>query len=66
MSIYKNTVWCDGCGIEILWIPHPSENLHYCCQTCKNGFKCECQPETDEEEERLSRTPPHVPTFIRS
>ncbi|MEA3350266.1 MAG: hypothetical protein U9Q82_06575 [Chloroflexota bacterium] len=42
MSRENNTIWCDGCGVEINWIPLVKHGRHYCCQDCCDGIPCKC------------------------
>ncbi len=42
MSRIENTIWCDGCGEEISWVPLMSGGHHYCCQNCLDGLPCKC------------------------
>ena len=42
MSKQKNTIWCDGCGEEITWVPLIKNGCHYCCQDCLDGLPCQC------------------------
>lgn len=42
MVQYQKTIWCDGCGVEITWIPLIENEFHYCCLECKQGLRCEC------------------------
>ncbi len=42
MSRKNNTIWCDGCGEEVHWVPLMKDGCHYCCQDCLEGFPCEC------------------------
>ena len=36
------SVWCDGCGAEILGLPIVRGKHDFCCQDCLHGFRCEC------------------------
>lgn len=42
MSDSNNTIWCSGCGAEILYIPYVLNQKNYCCQDCALGFACQC------------------------
>jgi len=42
MVRYQDTLWCDGCGIEITWEPIEQDRLFFCCQICMDGEKCRC------------------------
>lgn len=56
----ENTLWCDGCGVEILWAPVIFNNQHYCCEKCLRGEECDCaqrQEEDDEQREKPSSPP---------
>lgn len=46
----KDTIWCDGCGIELLWAPVRGNQRDYCCEDCKNGFACSCGSRMEEED----------------
>ncbi len=50
MVRYKDTLWCDGCGIEIRWVPVRDRTFIFCCDQCRKGFRCECDDRDDEEE----------------
>ena len=39
MVRYHDTLWCDGCGIEITWEPIEQDRLFFCCQNCFDGEK---------------------------
>lgn len=56
MVQYQETIWCDGCGVEILWPPLQSDHGQYCCVDCKEGFGCDCGdvPEDEYREEGTS------------
>jgi len=43
MVRYQDTIWCDGCGLEILWVPLQVGSAHYCCRDCQEGIRCECR-----------------------
>ncbi len=36
------TIFCDGCGTEILGLPIARGKHDFCCQDCLQGFRCEC------------------------
>lgn len=48
----EGSLFCDGCGVEITWIPVIFGNEHYCCQTCLEGEECSCGAHEEEEERR--------------
>ena len=48
MVRYHETLWCDGCGIEISWEPVEKGSLFFCCQNCMDGEKCHCVVEEEE------------------
>jgi len=52
MVRYQDTLWCDGCGIEISGEPASKDSLEYCCSLCLRGEKCNCE----EPEEEISTT----------
>lgn len=48
MVRYRDTLWCDGCGVEIRWRPILKDQRSYCCQRCLNGEVCNCADVLDE------------------
>ena len=55
MVLIEDTIWCDGCGVEILWAPLVVEGRHYCCWDCYEGYACRCGGDEDMDDERRSR-----------
>lgn len=51
---YQDTIWCDGCGVEILGSPVIRNQQSFCCQDCALGYECACKPETEKETRELS------------
>ncbi len=45
-----DTVWCDGCGVEITWAPVKSGQRLYCCQDCADGYECNCGARMEEDD----------------
>ena len=43
MVRYQDTLWCDGCGVEIRWEPEVKDDQQFCCQACSWGEKCNCE-----------------------
>jgi hypothetical protein len=54
MSWIDETVWCDGCGVEISWGPVVVSDRKYCCQDCAAGLPCDCGTRLEFEDERRS------------
>lgn len=54
MAHYEDTVWCDGCGVEVVGAPVVVDGLQYCCQDCADGLECDCRPELERKEEEQS------------
>ncbi len=48
MVRYLDTLWCDGCGIEIRWEPIQKGSLHFCCKECLAGEQCDCDQSEDD------------------
>ncbi len=44
------TVFCDGCGVEVLWTPVRAGQQVYCCEDCRDGFECHCGPGMEDDE----------------
>ena len=51
MTWYDEMTWCDGCGVEITWVPVQIDRRTYCCRECSQGIPCACgeRMELDEE-----------------
>lgn len=52
-----NTVVCDGCGVEITWMPVIVESKQYCCQDCAEGRVCECDFPAEEQRSQQAGIP---------
>jgi len=52
MTRTQETVWCDGCGVEILCAPVVLEERDYCCRDCLEGLACKCGERMELDEER--------------
>lgn len=64
MASVEETIFCDGCGVEITWSPVvvkvarpgwqvlPQRPLRYCCQACADGFPCNCAERMELDDER--------------
>jgi hypothetical protein len=48
----EDTLWCDGCGVEITWAPVVINRRHYCCKDCAEGKECDCSSEIESEDDR--------------
>ena len=48
MVRYQDTIWCDGCGVEMRWEPIEKDNLIYCCREYMLGNRCQCEDFEDE------------------
>jgi hypothetical protein len=40
MGRIDDTVWCDGCGIEIPLAPTKRKDYKFCCQDCADSLPC--------------------------
>lgn len=58
MTEWKDTLWCKGCGVEIVGPPVLVGKQVYCCQDCSQGLECSCRSWGEQEEDRAGRTPP--------
>lgn len=46
----SDTIWCDGCGVEITWAPLKANQSDYCCRDCAGGYECGCGARMEEED----------------
>lgn len=46
----EDTLYCDGCGVEVLGAPLIVASGQYCCQDCADGYRCDCLPEFEVKE----------------
>lgn len=51
MTGIEFTIWCDNCGVEILWGPIVINKRYYCCQDCYEGLRCKCSERMEMEDE---------------
>lgn len=63
MVRYHDTLWCDGCGVEIRWKPVVQGQRSYCCNRCLNGEVCDCA-EVLEDYPTTSSKQPGVPSNL--
>lgn len=56
MTRSGETIWCDGCGAEILWIPYLVKGEDFCCQDCANGMICNCGDNLEWDDEYRDTT----------
>lgn len=57
----ENSLFCDGCGVEITWAPVVSQDHHYyCCIRCRDGEECDCIREQEGDDDRPGK--PAAPT----
>ena len=58
MSRSEDVLWCDGCGIEITWLPYrlpwisEQSRRDYCCEDCYVGLLCNCGERMEIDDER--------------
>jgi hypothetical protein len=57
MVRYRDTLWCDGCGVEIRWKPEIKDQLSYCCWKCLRGEVCHCAEVLEEYPTTSSKQP---------
>jgi len=57
MVRYRDTLWCDGCGVEIRWKPIVKDQRSYCCLRCYNGEICNCVEVLEEYPPTSSKQP---------
>ena len=55
MARYQDTLWCDGCGVEVTWGALVQGKRIYCCQDCLEGLGCDCANRIEFDEERRPR-----------
>ena len=49
MTKIEDTVFCDGCGVEIPLAAVIKDHLEYCCEDCAQGYECKCGEEMELE-----------------
>ena len=55
MTSIEQTIWCDGCGVEIDWGPLAVGNRRYCCRVCYEGSPCQCGERMELDDEQRGR-----------
>jgi hypothetical protein len=48
----ENTLFCDGCGVEIPLSPVIKDQREYCCEDCAQGYQCKCGERMELEMQR--------------
>ena len=61
MARINDTIWCDGCGVEILWGPLVTGKQSFCCQDCLEGRPCACGERLDLDADPYIRPAEHLP-----
>ena len=51
MTDFDNTIWCAGCGAEILQAPYVVNHQNFCCQNCAQGYTCKCGQAMERKED---------------
>ena len=64
MTRSEDTLWCDGCGTEILWNPYTIRQQDFCCQDCAAGIKCKCAEIMNWDEEYQDAPGPTVTSYF--
>ncbi|MFN2112027.1 MAG: hypothetical protein ACK2TT_02805 [Anaerolineales bacterium] len=57
MVRYRDTLWCDGCGVEITWKPVVKGQHSYCCMKCLHGEVCDCGNDREDYLPDSKKTP---------
>jgi len=52
MALIDNTLFCDGCGVEIPLSPVKLNGRDYCCKDCAQGLICHCGDQMEADEYR--------------
>ena len=47
-----DSLWCDGCGVEIIGAAVRLHGNSFCCEDCAHGKACSCGEPLEEEERR--------------
>ncbi len=64
-----DTIWCDGCGVEIVGKPlvitgkGSHTKREYCCEACSQGLECSCLGWAEQDEYSPRRRPMPVADF---
>lgn len=59
----EETIWCDGCGVEITWGAIIKDDRTYCCLDCFHGLPCECGYRMElDDDDRILNTKPSLPS----
>jgi hypothetical protein len=48
----EDTLFCDGCGVEVTLSPVIKDRREYCCEDCSQGFVCKCGERMELDERR--------------
>jgi hypothetical protein len=53
----EHGVFCDGCGVEITWVPILSDGRRYCCALCTRGATADAATQSKMKTKRAPRSP---------
>lgn len=62
MAWYEESIWCEGCGIEITGRPVVVTKRIYCCQDCARGIRCNCSERMEMDDSRRNAGEPSTTT----
>ena len=51
MTWIDETIWCDGCGVEINLSPVLVGTRTHCCRDCAQDIPCECGERMEMDDE---------------
>ena len=54
MALIEDTLFCDGCGVEIPLSPVIRDHHVYCCEDCAQGYECNCGERMELDERRAA------------
>ena len=52
MTGIESTIWCENCGVEILWGAVVVSKRYFCCQDCFLGLRCKCSERMEMDDGR--------------
>lgn len=64
MARDRDTIWCDGCGVEITWAAVDDQQFIYCCPDCHAGLPCRCGERMELEDEHRQPGEPNLPPTL--
>lgn len=63
MTVPREFIWCQGCGIEVTWSPYLNNEQMFCCEECSRGIFCRCAERMELDNDRQGNSSVDTPQY---